>query len=146
MLGKAALGVALLALALSLLGSAGVAVADARPHGEAAKRAAAINFAKRQVGKPYVWGGTGPRGYDCSGLMVAAYRSVGKALPRTTYAQLAGLRHGGRLKPGDLVFGSRGHVALYIGNGKVVSAPGRGRRVEIQGVAWHLRYTKRSPF
>jgi hypothetical protein len=50
--------------------------------------AAAILYAAAQLGKPYVWGGTGPVGYDCSGLVMMAYRAAGVSLPRTTFQQV----------------------------------------------------------
>jgi cell wall-associated NlpC family hydrolase len=92
----------------------------------------ALSFALAQVGKAYAWGGNGPDAYDCSGLTTAAYRKAGISLPRTSYAQfgvgtavsLADLR------PGDLVFyySAISHVAIYIGNGRIVHAsnPTRG--------------------
>jgi cell wall-associated NlpC family hydrolase len=119
---------------------------DSKASVERSQRAAAVDFARRQLGKPYVWGATGPRGFDCSGLMLAAYRSVGRKIPRTTWAQLAGLRRPGKLRPGDLVFGSSHHVAMYIGRGKVIHAPAPGRRVQIASSGWHTGYATRSVF
>ncbi|MFE0201143.1 C40 family peptidase [[Kitasatospora] papulosa] len=90
---------------------------------------AAVAFARAQLGVPYRWGGTGRGGYDCSGLVQAAWRSAGVALPRTTYAQVrAGTRiHRAALRPGDLVFTHRlGHVQLYAGGGRVIEAPRPG--------------------
>ena len=109
-------------------------------------RAGVVAFARRQLGKPYVWGATGPRSYDCSGLMLAAYRSVGRTIPRTTSGQLAGLRTPRHLRRGDLVFGISHHVAMYIGHGQVIHAPEPGRRVEIASSAWHTRYAERTVF
>jgi peptidoglycan DL-endopeptidase CwlO len=105
-----------------------------------------VAFARRQIGKPYVWGATGPRSYDCSGLMVAAYRSVGRIIPGNTSAELAGLRSPRHLRRGDLVFGIPHHVAMYIGHGQVIHAPEPGRRVEIAPLAWHRRYAIRTVF
>ncbi|MFL1431499.1 MULTISPECIES: C40 family peptidase [unclassified Nocardiopsis] len=87
----------------------------------------ALNFAYEQVGKPYIWGGTGPNGYDCSGLTQAAWRAAGVNLPRTTYDQVnAGQRVSWDNKqPGDLLFfygSSPSHVGLYAGNGIMVHA------------------------
>lgn len=78
-----------------------------------------------KLGGPYVWGGTGPVGYDCSGLMQAAYAAAGVTLPRVTWDQVnAGKQVSvGDLQPGDLVFFyDNGHVGMYIGNGNIVNA------------------------
>ena len=80
-------------------------------------RLTAWNFARRQRGKPYIWGGVGPRGYDCSGLVWAAYRRAGIVLPRTTYEMLdshALIRITWRqARRGDLAFFGRDHVELF---------------------------------
>lgn len=80
-------------------------------------RMTAWHYAVRQRGKPYIWGDTGPAGYDCSGLVYAAYRRAGIALPRTTYAMLGSWRlvqiPKSRAKRGDLAFFGTGHVELY---------------------------------
>jgi cell wall-associated NlpC family hydrolase len=94
--------------------------------------ARAVAFALRQRGKPYRWGAEGPRAFDCSGLTWAAWQAAGVAIPRTAAGQLAGLPHvRGRLQPGDLlIYPSRGpsrrHVALVVGRGRMVEAPGHG--------------------
>ena len=85
----------------------------------------AVDFAMSKVGLPYVWGGSGPNGYDCSGLVQAAYAQAGVTLPRTTWDQVnAGTRVSlADVQVGDLVFFyDNSHVGLYIGNGKVVNA------------------------
>jgi len=96
----------------------------------------ALAFAKAQLGKPYKWGAVGPSSYDCSGLVLAAWRSVGVSLPRTSQQQF---RNGGKriaksqLRAGDLVFfySSRpSHVAMYVGNGVVIHAPRPGKKVQ----------------
>jgi cell wall-associated NlpC family hydrolase len=120
--------------------------AEARARVERTLRAGVVAFARRQIGKPYVWGATGPRGFDCSGLMLAAYRSVGIRIPRTTFALLAGLRSPRHLQPGDLVFGIPHHVAMYVGHGQVIHAPEPGRRVELASTAWHTGYAARTVF
>ncbi|MEU2427090.1 NlpC/P60 family protein [Streptomyces sp. NPDC007851] len=92
----------------------------------------AVVFARRQLGAPYRWGGTGSGGWDCSGLIQAAWRHAGISLPRTTAAQArAGTRvTRSALQPGDLVFTrGYGHVQLYAGDGRVIEAPHTGTRV-----------------
>ncbi|MFC9814522.1 C40 family peptidase [Streptomyces virginiae] len=90
--------------------------------------AAIVNFARAQVGKAYVMGGTGPSSFDCSGLVQAAYRQAGISLPRMSQAQSsAGTSVSlNALQPGDILFwGSKGnayHVAIYVGGGKFVGA------------------------
>ncbi|MFF3758706.1 NlpC/P60 family protein [Streptomyces sp. NPDC002185] len=99
------------------------------------RAAAAISFARAQLGKPYVWGATGPSAYDCSGLTQAAWRAAGVTLPRTTYTQInAGQRVSrSQLAPGDLVFFYSGisHVGLYIGGGQMIHAPRPGAPVRV---------------
>ncbi|QBI53797.1 C40 family peptidase [Streptomonospora litoralis] len=96
---------------------------------------AALDFAFAQVGKPYVYGATGPSSYDCSGLVMRAWGAAGVSLPRTTYGQ-AEVGHRvsrDQLQPGDIVFfyGGLGHDGLYVGNGQMVHAPRTGRNVEV---------------
>ena len=105
------------------------------------KGAAALAFAKRQLGKPYAYGAAGPSRYDCSGLTLAAWRSVGVSLPRTSQQQY---RQGRRiakssLRPGDLVFfysQSPSHVAIYAGNGRIIHSPRPGRSVEYSRMSY----------
>ncbi|MFD6987511.1 NlpC/P60 family protein [Streptomyces sp. NPDC059943] len=100
-----------------------------------ARAAAAIAYARGAIGKPYVWGATGPAGFDCSGLTQAAWRAAGVALPRTTYTQInAGQRVSrSQLAPGDLVFFYSGisHVGLYVGGGQMIHAPRPGAGVRM---------------
>ncbi|WP_329135629.1 NlpC/P60 family protein [Streptomyces sp. NBC_01476] len=95
----------------------------------------AIAFAQKQLGKPYVWGATGPDSFDCSGLTQAAYKAAGITLPRTTYDQVnVGTRISeADLKPGDLIFfySDVSHVGLYIGGGNMIHAPHTGTVVKI---------------
>ncbi|WP_432252488.1 NlpC/P60 family protein [Streptomyces sp. HNM1019] len=97
---------------------------------DSSKAAQAIAFAKAQLGKPYVWGATGPSSFDCSGLTQAAWKSAGISLPRTTWDQVkAGTRVStSQLQPGDLVFfyDDISHVGLYIGDGMMIHAPKPG--------------------
>ncbi|MET8828407.1 NlpC/P60 family protein [Streptomyces sp. NPDC004610] len=100
-----------------------------------ARAAAAVSYARQKLGSPYVWGATGPDAFDCSGLIQAAYRSAGVALPRTTYAQIDAGRRISRaeLRPGDLVFFYSGisHVGLYIGDGRMIHAPNPSAPVRV---------------
>ncbi|MCX4995445.1 NlpC/P60 family protein [Streptomyces longwoodensis] len=99
------------------------------------RAAAAVAYAYSKLGSPYVWGATGPNAFDCSGLVLAAYRSAGVSLPRTTYAQIDAGRRVSRseLRPGDLVFFYSGisHVGLYVGNGRMIHAPNPSAPVRI---------------
>jgi peptidoglycan DL-endopeptidase CwlO len=93
----------------------------------------AVAFAYAQLGKPYVWGATGPDSYDCSGLVQAAWASAGVAIPRTTYEQWAALPHVpmSAIQPGDLIFfDGIGHVAIYVGSNMIIDAPQPGEFVE----------------
>ena len=98
---------------------------------------AAIAFAKRQIGKPYVYGATGPNSYDCSGLTQAAYANAGVGIPRTSYDQWARSTHVSQaaLQPGDLVFyNGAGHVAIYVGNGQIIEALKTGTLVRYDSI------------
>jgi hypothetical protein len=100
------------------------------------RRQHAMNWGMRQIGCPYVWGGTGPchDGFDCSGLVVAAYANVGISLPRTTYEMLGShklKRQTGHPKPGNLVFFGDGHVTLYFWRHVVLQAPQPGQNVQL---------------
>ncbi|MGW3283893.1 NlpC/P60 family protein [Streptomyces sp. NPDC001002] len=99
----------------------------------------AIAYAERQLGKPYVWGAEGPNSFDCSGLTSASWLAAGVTIPRTSELQWSQLPHvpTSAMRPGDLViyFSDASHVALYIGNGKIISAPRPGRVIYISPVA-----------
>lgn len=88
-------------------------------------RAAIVNYAKAQVGKAYIWGGEGPNGFDCSGLVLKAYQQAGIYLPHYSGSQIA---RGHRIsldeiQPGDLLAKpGGGHIAIYVGNGQIVEA------------------------
>jgi peptidoglycan DL-endopeptidase CwlO len=99
----------------------------------------AVEFAAKQIGKPYQWGATGPNSYDCSGLTSQAWLHAGVTIPRTSEAQWAGLKRipQSSMRPGDLViyFSDASHVAIYMGDGKIISAPRPGRDIYISPVA-----------
>ncbi|MGY1498140.1 NlpC/P60 family protein [Streptomyces sp. QTS52] len=104
----------------------------------ATKAEKALTFARAQVGKPYVWGATGPDSYDCSSLTQAAWRAAGVTLPRTTYDQAnAGTTVSfSHIQPGDLVFfcDDISRVGLYIGNGMMIHAPKPGAYVREESI------------
>jgi cell wall-associated NlpC family hydrolase len=105
-----------------------------------------LAYARAQLGVPYQWGGDGPvhdQGFDCSGLVQAAYAAAGIILPRTATDQYqAGtiLPPGTALQPGDLLFfGSpqnAHHVGIYIGNSMMIDAPHTGSAVRIEDYHW----------
>lgn len=118
----AALAATLLAIGTTGLVEPVPAHADTAATASAAARAvrlrlAAWRYAIRQRHKPYIWGGTGPAGFDCSGLVYAAYRAAGVALPRTTYEMLSSWQlvriPKSLARRGDLAFFGTGHVELY---------------------------------
>jgi cell wall-associated NlpC family hydrolase len=117
-------------------GSSGGSGSAAAPSAAWTARAAkAVAFERAQLGKPYVWGATGPNSYDCSGLTQAAWKAAGVSIPRTTGEQV---NFGTRitqdeLRPGDLIFfySDASHVGMYIGNGEMIHAPHTGTVVKI---------------
>jgi cell wall-associated NlpC family hydrolase len=95
----------------------------------------AVAFAFAQLGCPYVYGGTGPcsAGFDCSGLVQAAWAAAGVQIPRDTYEQWGALPHVplSSLEPGDiLIYNAEGHAAIYVGGGYIIDAPHTGLDVE----------------
>jgi cell wall-associated NlpC family hydrolase len=118
-----------------------VGVQEVHAAGLAPAGQVAVRFALAQVGKPYVYGGTGPYGYDCSGLALASWGSAGVTLPRTAAEQYWSGAHVpvADVQPGDLVFWASDpadpatiyHVALALGQGEVVMAPVPGESVEV---------------
>jgi peptidoglycan DL-endopeptidase CwlO len=101
----------------------------------------AIDFAEQQIGEPYLWGGTGPDAFDCSGLVMMAYRAAGIDIPRTSQEQWAwGPKvPASQVEPGDLVFfaggdgtpTAPGHVGLVIGHGEMIEAYATGFPIRI---------------
>ncbi|MCX4674805.1 NlpC/P60 family protein [Streptomyces sp. NBC_01433] len=106
--------------------------------GYAAKAEKVLAFARAQIGKPYVWGATGPASYDCSGLTRAAWKAAGVDLPRTTWDQVkVGTRVAtADLRPGDLVFfyDDISHVGIYKGDGMMIHAPKPGANVREESI------------
>ncbi|MEU0307575.1 C40 family peptidase [Streptomyces cyaneofuscatus] len=104
----------------------------------AAKAEKVLAFARAQIGKPYVWGASGPASYDCSGLTQAAWREAGVTLPRTTWDQVkVGTRVAtSDLQPGDLVFfyDDISHVGIYKGDGMMIHAPKPGANVREESI------------
>ncbi|MFD9504478.1 NlpC/P60 family protein [Streptomyces sp. NPDC060035] len=104
----------------------------------ASKADKVLAFARDQIGKPYVWGATGPSSYDCSGLTQAAWKAAGVDLPRTTWDQVeVGTRVAtADLKPGDLVFfyDDISHVGIYKGDGMMIHAPKPGANVREESI------------
>lgn len=116
-------------------------------------RAAVLEIGRKYVGTPYKWGGTDPSGFDCSGLLQYVYSKAGIDLPRVSFQQANyGKKVGlSNLRPGDLVAwdnSSRNngadHIAMYLGNGRILEAPAPGKRVRIRKLdhnegAWGVR-------
>lgn len=123
------------------------------PQNSAGSTGGLVGFARKFLGVPYVWGGTSPNGFDCSGFVQYVYKHMGVNLPRISADQArAGKRVGfADLRPGDLVAvdnSSRNngadHIGIYIGNGMVINAPHPGASVQIDhlsafGGGWGVR-------
>ena len=101
----------------------------------------AVRAALSRLGRPYVWGATGPNQFDCSGLVQWAYARAGIHLDRTTYQQINdGLPvPRSQVRPGDLVFPHAGHVQMAIGNNMVVEAPYSGASVRISPLGSYVQ-------
>jgi cell wall-associated NlpC family hydrolase len=129
------------------------AAAKARIYGASALRAEIVETAESFLGLPYQWGGsTAEKGFDCSGLAMAVYQLNGLDLPRSSRQQFEDGTPVSReeLAKGDLVFfaisgdGKVSHVGIYIGDGRFVHAPGRGKTVRLDflsDVYYQARYT-----
>ncbi len=113
------------------------------------KRNRVVRWAKREIGKPYVWGATGPYGFDCSGLVQYVYShaiswKLASRMGRSTYNQVYAGRHVSlsHLKKGDLIFwGSKSapyHVGIYVGGGCYIHAPQPGQRVRRQHLSGYF--------
>lgn len=118
------------------------------PSVSSASGQAVLDYAYRFLGTPYVWGGTTPSGFDCSGFTQYVYRHFGVNLPRVSRAQgTYGTKVSySNLQAGDLVFfGSGGisHVGIYIGGGNMIHSPRPGKSVEISTMRYHNFITAR---
>lgn len=118
------------------------------PSVSSASGQAVLDYAYRFLGTPYVWGGTTPSGFDCSGFTQYVYRHFGVNLPRVSRAQGSyGTKISySNLQAGDLVFfGSGGisHVGIYIGGGNMIHSPRPGKSVEISTMRYHNFITAR---
>jgi cell wall-associated NlpC family hydrolase len=112
----------------------------------------AVEWALKQLGKPYIWGGTGPKGFDCSGLTMMSWKAAGVTIPRIAADQYIA----GRKKPirdlidGDLIYWTSDpsnpndiyHVAMYLGSGNVVAAPETGENVRTEPI-WTVQMVSR---
>jgi cell wall-associated NlpC family hydrolase len=103
----------------------------------------AVGYARSALGTPYKWGGESSSGFDCSGLVQAAYKQAGVDLPRTAQQQYDATTKvsPGALQPGDLVFfgpstQAISHVGIYIGNGQMIDAPHTGAQVRVESYQW----------
>jgi len=102
----------------------------------------AVDFALAQVGEPYVYGGTGPDSWDCSGLVMKSFAAAGASIPRVVGPQYSASQPVpmGSIQPGDIVFyGDMSHDGMYLGNGRVVHAPRPGKSVEITGLSGYSK-------
>ena len=92
-----------------------------------------LDAALGKIGSPYSWGANGPDSFDCSGFTSYAFKAAGVSLPRVSRAQAGAGKRVSRsdLKPGDLVFyySPISHVAIYVGNGKIIHSPRPGKTV-----------------
>ncbi|MCW2879227.1 MAG: hypothetical protein JWQ95_3327 [Sphaerisporangium sp.] len=103
----------------------------------------AVSVAKKQLGDPYRWGASGPGSFDCSGLVMYAWRKAGVKLPRVAASQFRSVRKKvswKNLKPGDLMFfRGLGHVGMYVGHGKMIHSPHSGARVRIDKLSGYRK-------
>lgn len=109
----------------------------AQPPNVSGRAGAVVSFAYAQLGKPYAWAAAGPGSYDCSGLTLAAWKQAGVNLPHVAADQYNMIAHINRsqIQPGDLVFYENlGHVAIYVGSGKVIHAPTFGEVVKVSSI------------
>src|SRR5439155_3212763 len=103
----------------------------------------AAQIALHYLGVPYVWGGSSPSGFDCSGLVMYVYAQLGISLPHYTVAQWNSTLpiSQSQMQPGDLVFfDGLGHVGIYIGGGQFVDAPHSGAVVRIDSLSGYSSF------
>lgn len=115
-----------------------------------------LHHARDMLGTPYRFGGTTPRGFDCSGLVFYSYRKAGITVPRTTREQyqIAQPVPEDQLQPGDLLFFQLGksgvsHVGIYMGDGNFIHAPSTGKRVaqaSLSNPFWRHRFVRAGRF
>jgi cell wall-associated NlpC family hydrolase len=124
-IGSAITGAATVSPSPAAIASAVNPVRQAKPQPDSE---GAINFARTCLGLPYIWGGTGPAGYDCSGLVSQAFKSIGVAVGRTTQdiAGTVGRVPTASVQRGDIVEPSSGHVILWMGDGTIIEAQQTG--------------------
>ncbi len=111
---------------------------------EVSKGEEIVDYAKGFMGTPYLWGGTTPNGFDCSGFVQYVYNNFGISLPRTTTQQVkAGIEVSkSDLQIGDLVFTSAGHVGIYVGDDQIIHSPQTGDVVKISKI-WKFYKARR---
>lgn len=138
-----------LAMLLALAGCAGPDLAMRDGGGLSVDRALVLAEARQSLGTPYRFGGTDASGLDCSGLVQRVYSRAGISVPRTSRRQFARLPPIDEARPGDLLFfdtaggGDASHVGIYLGDGEMIHAPGRGRRVSVTSLSldyWQERF------
>ena len=125
-----------LSAALLLAVVAGCASTSNVPVADPASADRAAGYALKMVGKPYKYGGSGPAGFDCSGLVQYSYKQAGVKLPRETgdLLRTSTPLRGSHLRRGDLLFfdqegRKKSHVGIYLGDGRFVHAPSSGKQV-----------------
>jgi cell wall-associated NlpC family hydrolase len=100
-----------------------------------------VGIAMRYLGVPYIWGGSTPRGFDCSGFVMYVFAQIGVSLPHSSYVQygMGAPVSMSQLEPGDLVFfAGASHVGIYIGGGQFIHAPHSGDVVKISSLSgWY---------
>lgn len=119
--------------------------APSAPAAPSYSSSAVLNEAYKYIGVPYVWGGSTPNGFDCSGFTQYVFGKVGVSLPRVsreqaktgTYVPIS------QAQPGDLLYfgnSSVSHVAIYVGNNMMIHAPAPGKAIKVQDMTWHLKH------